>query len=828
MATRELNRDLLFGLFALQTGFIDQSALVAAFRCWVRDKSRSLATYLIDRGDLKKDQMSAIDALVTLHQNGDGRSADRGVVATLGHHDWLLSEFERSLDPDAQTVLSLLEVSAFGAPAGDLDPTATVDACDATKSYKPAATSSAGGRFRILRFHAEGALGEIYVAHDEELNRDVALKRIKNEPAHDPDCRVRFVREAEITGRLEHPCIVPVYGLGEFADGRPEYAMRFIEGESLRAAISRHHAGGSDGGVDAAALSLPNLVRRFLDVCNAISYAHNRGIVHRDIKPSNIMLGPYGETLVVDWGLAKPIGRPADAADGLEKTLRPSTRGGEGSPTVGAVGTPSYMSPEQASGAQDQVSFASDIYALGATLYCLLTGKAPFLGDSDDGLAILAKVRSGEFRKPRELKPSVPRPLEAVCLQAMALKPENRYKTARALARDIERWLADAPVSVYREPPSVRASRWVRRHKPLVSAAAVLVVCAVIALCVDVVRVGRERAVAEYNFVTAREAVNRVLTEVAEGRLAAVPQAEDLRLRIAKDASEFNERFLRQRPRDPAVIREAALTYRKLGNIQRTFNLPAEAARSYGQAIVLGERLISQFAGGMEDELNLALTLADSGEFERMRRDLPKAEQSCRSALAIADRWLQQTPRHPGCHLARAFALSKLAQVQLDLHQPEDACRSAEGAVTIYNPMTRHPVEGARNATLLLLTLNSWGKALGQSGHSEEAERRLRDAINGADSLTSYLGEPSARLQIDVPALLPSIAFARSNAEFELGFLLAPDSKRRSLATDQFERSIAELSSLVAAYPRVAAYSDLLAAAKRARDEIRAKEGSKP
>lgn len=252
MATRELNRDLLFGLFALQTGFIDQSALVAAFHGWVRDKSRSLAAYLIDRGDLKKDEMSAIDALVTLHQNGDGRTADRGVVETLGHHDWLRSEFERSLDPDAQTLLSLVEVSAFGAPAGDLDPTATVDACDATKSYKPAATSSAGGRFRILRFHAEGALGEIYVAHDEELNRDVALKRIKDQPAHDPDCRVRFVREAEITGRLEHPCIVPVYGLGEFADGRPEYAMRFIEGESLRAAISRHH-GGSDKGVDAAA-----------------------------------------------------------------------------------------------------------------------------------------------------------------------------------------------------------------------------------------------------------------------------------------------------------------------------------------------------------------------------------------------------------------------------------------------------------------------------------------------------------------------------------------------------------------------------------------------
>ena len=314
---------------------------------------------------------------------------------------------------------------------------------------------------------------------------------------------------------------------------------------------------------------------------------------------------------------------------------------------MGAVGTPSYMSPEQAAGANDQVSFASDIYGLGATLYCLLTGKAPFQGESDDARAILARVRSGGFRKPRELNPAVPPALEAVCLKAMALEPEHRYKTARALGQDIERWLADAPVSVYREPLLVRLGRWVRRHKPLVTAAAVLVVCAVIALCVDVVRVGRERAVAEDNFVMAREAVNRVLTEIAEGPLAAVPQAEELRLQVAKDASEFNERFLRQRPRDPAVIREAALTYRKVANIERMLNLPKDAAKSYGQAITLDERLLAEFPGDIKDELNLALTLADLGEFERAEGDLQKAEQTCLRAVAIADRLLEQTAQRP-------------------------------------------------------------------------------------------------------------------------------------------------------------------------------------
>jgi tetratricopeptide (TPR) repeat protein/tRNA A-37 threonylcarbamoyl transferase component Bud32 len=825
MANGEVNADLLFGLVALQNGFIDQSGLVTAFHGWERDKSQSLAGYLVACGDLDQDRKNAIDALVAEHRQDDGRKLERWVVATLGLHDRVRSELERSLDPDAQETLGLL--STVRLPEASYDPLATTDASDGTISYEPDLAAPSGGRFRILRFHAEGALGAIYVARDEELNRDVALKRMKDEAARDPNCRVRFVREAEITGRLEHPGIVPVYGLCQFPDGRPEYAMRFIEGESLRAAIASHHAGGP-GSAAAAALALPNLVRRFLDVCNAISYAHNRGIVHRDIKPANIMLGPYGETLVVDWGLAKSIVRPEEAEDELEIASGLASRSGQGTPTVGAVGTPSYMSPEQASGAIERVSFASDIYGLGATLYCLLTGKAPFQGESDDALSILTKVRSGGFRKPRELKAAVPPALEAVCLKAMALEPEHRYKTARALALDIERWLADAPVSVYREPLLVRLGRWIRRHKPLVAAAAVLVVCVVIGLCVDIVRVGRERAVAEDNFVMAHDAVNRVLSEAAEGPLAAVPQAEELRLHVAKDVSEFNGRLLRQRPRDPAVIREAASTYRKVANIERMLNLPKDAARSYGQSIALGERLLAEFPGDIKDDLNLALTLADWGEFERAEGELQKAEQTCLRGVAIADRLLKQRPNDQNCHLARAMGLLYLAQVQIDLRQTDEARRSAEIAAQIFGGLAGHPTDGARNATLLLLALDNWGKALRQSGHPKQAEQRLRQSIEVAKSVLKQLGAPSSLSQKNVSALLPSISYARSQAELELGLLLASDSERRSLAKDHFELAIAESSSLVEAFPRVTMYRNLLDAATRGRDEIRPADGPKP
>src|SRR5262249_38938352 len=167
-----------------------------------------------------------------------------------------------------------------------------------------------------------GGLGRVSVASDEELHREVALKEIQEQHASDPASRSRFVLEAEVTGGLEHPGIVPVYGLGQYADGRPFYAMRLIKGDSLKDAIARFHeteGPGRDAGEQV--VEFRKLLGRFIDVCNAIAYAHSRGVLHRDIKPDNVMLGKYGETLVVDWGLAKVMGQRSDPAAPEEQTL---------------------------------------------------------------------------------------------------------------------------------------------------------------------------------------------------------------------------------------------------------------------------------------------------------------------------------------------------------------------------------------------------------------------------------------------------------------------------------------------------------------------------
>lgn len=349
------------------------------------------------------------------------------------------------------------------------------------------ATDRLSHRFRLLRTHAEGALGFVSVAHDEKLRRDVAIKEIKPQFADDPVTCGRFMLEAEVTQALDHPGIAPVYDIGHREDGRPFYAMRFVAGQSFKQGIEQfHHVTSpevSEGQVlernpansgesshprarrarDFYSSEFRKLLGRLIDVCHTMQFAHRRGVLHCDLKPSNIMLGQHGETVVVDWGLAKIAGRDETAQQQqvAERSL-PETDCCSTTQAGAIVGTPAYMSPEQAAGNRDNLGPETDVYGLGATLYHLLTGRPPL---AKQALPILlVQAQQGRFLPPRQVNRAIPRPLEAICRKAMALRPEDRYHSAEELADELEQWLADEPIQAYDEGQLVKSARWIRHH----------------------------------------------------------------------------------------------------------------------------------------------------------------------------------------------------------------------------------------------------------------------------------------------------------------------------------------------------------------------------
>jgi WD40 repeat protein/serine/threonine protein kinase len=420
----DTSRDLLLALLALRRGLIDPDKLVVAFETWSEAPGRSMAEILKGLGFLGERGRLLLEGLVEEHRQGPadrpGEDAPTPVVAR---------------DP-SETVAYL------GPPP--VDEAADVPDRAIARAGRPSAAASLNERFRIVRRFARGGLGEVFLAIDPELDRQVAVKELRDHHAHDPTSQARFLLEARLTGRLEHPGIVPVYGLGRYPDGRPYYAMRLIQGETLGRAIERFHSQDEAPREPARReIAFRRLLRSLIDACNAVAYAHSRGVVHRDLKPDNIMLGRFGETLVVDWGLAKSIASPDPATTGNDPAASDAPDGDDSSLTRpgSALGTPQYMSPEQAAGELDRVGPASDVYSLGATLYCLLVGHGPF--DSGDVAEVLQRVRRGIFPSPRRLRRSIDAALEAACLKAMSVRPEDRHATPTALAEEIEAWLAD-------------------------------------------------------------------------------------------------------------------------------------------------------------------------------------------------------------------------------------------------------------------------------------------------------------------------------------------------------------------------------------------------
>ncbi len=317
--------------------------------------------------------------------------------------------------------------------------------------------------YQALAFFKEGGLGIVQVGNDPKLSRTVAIKRLKPNAKLDPNAREQFLAEASITALLEHPGIVPIYRVGDDSEGNPYYAMRLLQGETLAEAIARFHQANPTARFPRANPEFRRLIRSLISVCDTIAFAHERGIIHHDLKPDNIMLGTFNETLVLDWGLAKRLTENSHAEKTSKESRNPDNACSASTRTI--KGSPAFMSPEQASGSH-AADKATDVYSLGATLYVLLTGKAPFEGANPR--EIIAKVKSQACAPPKTIRRAVPDALAAICMKAMARSSQDRYQSASAIGVDLERWLTDEPITAMKPPMTERILRAAKRHRSLV------------------------------------------------------------------------------------------------------------------------------------------------------------------------------------------------------------------------------------------------------------------------------------------------------------------------------------------------------------------------
>jgi WD40 repeat protein len=333
-------------------------------------------------------------------------------------------------------------------------------------------------RFRVEVEFARGGLGAVYRAHDARLGRVVAIKQLR---AHNPEAAMRFRREALITARLQHPAIVPVYEAGTFPSGKPFYAMRLVAGRPLREHVEEART------FEQRLALLPNLIT----VAEAVAYAHSQGVIHRDLKPANVIVGDFGETVVIDWGLAKQL-HDADSPAAL-------AAGGEGddSTRVGAVmGTPQYMPPEQARGLP--VDARADVYALGAILYHMLVGLPPYRGSADEALKAVVDAAPPAIET---LQRGVPPDLSAIVRKAMARDPDERYRDAGAFAADLRRFVSGQLVRAHSYSTATLVARWIARNRLPVALSAMFTVALIVGSVVAMTRIVREsgRVIARSN-----------------------------------------------------------------------------------------------------------------------------------------------------------------------------------------------------------------------------------------------------------------------------------------------------------------------------------------
>jgi serine/threonine-protein kinase len=660
----------------------------------------------------------------------------------------------------------------------------------------PAASPAQGvpGRYEAPKYHAEGGMGVVYRAHDRELGREIAYKVIKPSLSSDRRAVEKFLHEARVTARLQHPGVLPVFGLSTDAAGRPAYAMRFAEGTDLFTVVESFHA--THSAVPSSRSAWQGILNHFVRVCQTVAYAHAQGIIHRDLAPGNVLLVGDGETLVIDWGLASESPRTPE-----EDTFA------QAAPT--RAGTAPFTAPEVWD-AEQPFGPLSDIYSLGALLYLILTGRAPYSGTTT--AAVVAQLREGPPPGVERMCPGVPRPLTRICSKAMSRQPSIRYASAQELGREIESWLAGERVAADREPWRETAWRWAGRHRALIGTSAALLLAIAVGMPIAYVRERLWREEAEAASERAERArqtaeaeqqrANRLTEEI-------ITQAETVgstqaTFPAAKAVLDHSAHYLEELARDAAAdpMRRAAVAdyYVRAGRIRFKLNQLPEAAASFAQARSLGEALVQEDPENPAHRHRWAASLREWGVSQIVQGRSEQAASAWKQAAELleplADKDL--TYKHT---LAKTFlVLGNLAMYTGKAQESHEAF--ARGRTLAAQLVRAVPGEAAYRFTLADLWNNEGYLLFQEAGGDEgpvKAPKKLQEA-QAAHREALRLRRALVEAEPGNPEFKAYLAASLNN----LGnALLAQGEKGFAEAEAKYQEALAFLEPLALAFPGV-------------------------
>ncbi|MHC4164737.1 MAG: protein kinase domain-containing protein, partial [Planctomycetota bacterium] len=622
------------------------------------------------------------------------------------------------------------------------------------------------GDFRIVREVGRGGMGVVYEAQQMSLGRRVALKVLPFAAVLDSRYLQRFKNEAQAAAHLHHTHIVPVHAVG-CERGVHYYAMQFIEGSTVAGLIDelRTLAGNGRGRDSSPALEAiakerttesPRFCRAVahlgIQAAEGLDYAHESGVIHRDIKPPNLIVDEKGHLWITDFGLA-------------------STRNDTGLTMTGdIIGTLRYMSPEQALAKRVPVDHRTDIYSLAVTLYELLTLKQAFPGD--DPRIVMQEIAFKEPTRPRALNPAAPPELETILLKAMSKDPQDRYATAQALSDDLRRFLEDRPIHARRPSLLKRGTQWARRHRPVVWAAAVVLILAVAGLAVVNILLARERdllawerdqkaelseqlrrevvaskeaqARADGWFKKTRQVVDDMVTRVAD-ELEDQPHMEQLRKDLLEKALASYLDFLKQGGDDPVVRAEAARTYGRVGDIYHWLGQPQASVEAYEHAIELREALMAKFPNAPEYRIELAIAFQGLAAALAPTYRFAERERALRRSLSLTEELLATFPAKPAYRRNVAVCSRELGVLLDQVGRPDGAEAAFLRARDVWEALvSAHPEEREHRQGLATIVADQATRLLLRNRFAE-AEALLRRYMTTIEELLSEARTPDLR-----------------------------------------------------------------------------------